>query len=412
MDHNVSTDIDPLKKMDQESLKQLETLKENCLHFGIECLDMNNDLRGIVHVIGPELGLSLPGKTIVCGDSHTSTHGALGCLAFGIGTSQITAVLATQCIAMKKPKSMLITLNGTPKSICSPKDIALYILHKIGTNGATEHFIEFCGEYINSLSIEGRMTLCNMAIEMGARGGIIAPDEKTLEYIKGRKYAPEGRNWMLFEERCKYLFSEPNANHDEKIEINIHQISPRITFGNNPAVSVEIDQYLTSSNSNLSQSTFEEQLNYLNLHENDRLENKEIDYVFIGSCTNSRIEDLRIVADIVKGKKKAKSIKAYVVPGSMSVLLQAKKEGIDKILLEADIIIRQPGCSACIAMNEDKIPSGAICLSTSNRNFEGRQGKGSKTILASPLIAAITIIEGKIISPPNFFKKWNTQENV
>lgn len=412
MDHNVSTDPEPLKNIDQQSLLQLNTLKENCKSFGIRCLDMQSEFRGIVHVIGPELGLSLPGKTIVCGDSHTSTHGALGCLSFGIGTSQITAVLATQCVVMKKPKAMRIHLAGRPNQYSSSKDVALYILHQIGTNGATEHIIEFTGTYIQELSVEGRMTLCNMAIEMGAVGGIIAPDDKTLSYLKNREFTPKGSNWNKLENLCKELHSDHNASFHKEIEIDITGISPRVTFGNNPGVSVEIEQYIDAQSSNLIQQVFEEQLNYLSLKEHERLENKKIDYVFIGSCTNSRIEDLRVVANIVAGKRKAKHVNALVVPGSIGVLRQAQKEGIDQILLEAGIQLRQPGCSACIAMNEDKIPPGAICISTSNRNFEGRQGKGSKTILASPLIAAMSIIEGKIVSPSNFSKKWNLKESV
>ncbi len=393
-DHNVPTKDQHLPISEPLSRKQVETLLYNCETFGVTCYGLGHKNQGIVHVIGPELGITKPGMTIVCGDSHTSTHGAFGCIAFGIGTSQVEQVMATQCLILNKPKKMRITINGIlPKGVSS-KDIVLYIISKLTASGGTEHFIEFAGDTISTLSMEARMTICNMSIEMGARGGLIAPDQKTFDYIKGRKHAPDEETWEEAIQFWETLYSDDDADFDTEYSFNAEDIGPMVTYGTNPGMGIRIMDKIPSDKNSKA-------LEYMGLRTGESLLGKEIQYVFIGSCTNSRIEDLRQVAQFVKGKHKAKHITALIVPGSKAVEEQAKKEGLDKIFAAAGFELREPGCSACLGMNEDKVPAGQYCVSTSNRNFEGRQGPGARTILASPLTAAAAAVEGKLVDVTN-----------
>jgi len=392
-DHNVPTLNQHLPIEEPMSRMQVETLTENCQKHGVELYGLGHPNQGIVHVIGPELGITQPGMTIVCGDSHTSTHGAFGSIAFGIGTSEVEQVFSTQCILQTKPKSMRINVEGELSKGVAAKDIILYIISKISTSGGTGYFVEFAGSAIRDLSMEGRMTVCNMSIEMGARGGMIAPDETTFSYLEGREYAPQGEEWNKKLSYWQTLTSDADAVFDKELTIDAADIEPMITYGTNPAMGVGISESLPTANGN---QTFSKALDYMEFAAGESILGKEVEFVFIGSCTNSRIEDLREVAGIVKGKKKADHITAWIVPGSKRVEEQARAEGIDKILEEAGFELREPGCSACLAMNEDKIPAGKYCVSTSNRNFEGRQGPGSRTLLASPATAAVAAITGKI----------------
>ncbi len=405
-DHNVPTlnQGEPIK--DTESRNQLLVLESNTEEFGIPLYKLNHPWNGIVHVIGPELGLTRPGMTIVCGDSHTSTHGAFGTMAFGIGTSEVEMVLASQCLVQQKPKSMRIEIDGELDLGVTAKDIALFILSRIGTNGGTGHFIEFAGSAISSLSMEGRMSLCNMSIEMGARGGFIAPDEKVFEYLKGREFCPKGEEWESEVTEWKKLFSDSNADFDSSIFFNADEISPMITFGTNPGMGIAVDGSIPKVDDlqNSKKANLQKALDYMGLDEGVPLEGKPIDYVFLGSCTNGRIEDIREFVSLIEGHKKADNITALIVPGSKKVELQARKEGLDKKLEEAGFELRQPGCSACLAMNDDKVPPGKYCVSTSNRNFEGRQGPGARTFLASPLTAAAAAISGKVSDPRKYIK--------
>jgi len=387
-DHNVPTIDQHLPIKDKLSRFQVQKLTENCQEFGVELYGLGHQYQGIVHVIGPELGITQPGMTIVCGDSHTSTHGAFGAMAFGIGTSEVEQVLATQCVLQNKPKRMKIEVNGPLASGVLSKDIILYIASKLSTSGATGHFIEYTGSTIRNLSMEARMTICNMSIEMGARGGMIAPDATTFEYLKGRKFVPEGAEWGVYLEKWKMLHTDPEASFDTSYIFDASDIEPMITYGTNPGMGMKIDDSVPYAADN------QQSLGYMGLKAGEQLLGKQINYVFIGSCTNSRIEDLRLVASFVKGKKKAAHVSAMVIPGSKQVEKQAMQEGLDRILEEAGFQLRQPGCSACLGMNDDKVPSGEYCVSTSNRNFEGRQGPGARTILASPLTAAATAING------------------
>ena len=391
-DHNVPTLNQHLPIKEMLSKIQVETLQQNCKAFGIELFGLGHEQQGIVHVIGPEMGITQPGMTIVCGDSHTSTHGAFGTIAFGIGTSEVEQVMATQCLLQYRPKTMKIEINGTLGKGVLSKDIILYIISKISTSGATGYFVEYCGSAIRGLSMEARMTICNMSIEMGARGGLIAPDEITFDYLKGRKYAPKGADWENKLAYWKTLFSDEDAKFDKEIIFDASEIEPMITYGTNPGMGVGVSRPIPNNSSR----DFKKALNYMNLNGGTSLEGHKVDYVFIGSCTNSRIEDLRLVADFVKGKKKAEDVEVWIVPGSKKVEAQAINEGLDKIFIDAGFELRQPGCSACLAMNEDKVPAGKYCVSTSNRNFEGRQGPGSRTFLASPLTAAAAAVQGKI----------------
>jgi len=398
-DHNIPTLEQHLPIKEALSRHQVETLRKNCADFGITLYDLGHPYQGIVHIIGPELGLTLPGMTIVCGDSHTSTHGAFGNIAFGIGTSEVEQVLATQCILQYKPKTMKIEINGKLGKGVVAKDIILYIISKISASGATGYFVEYAGEAIRSLSMEARMTICNMSIEMGARGGLIAPDDTTFNYIKGRKFAPQGEVFDRLVEQWRQLRTDDGAKYDMVLQFDAADIAPMITYGTNPGMGIKVTDRIPTVEELkdiTEQTSFKKSLEYMGLDAGSQLLGKPVDYVFIGSCTNARIEDLRLVASIVKGKKKADNVEVWVVPGSKQVEDQARKEGLDKIFEEAGFQLRQPGCSACLAMNEDKIPAGKYCISTSNRNFEGRQGPKSRTFLASPASAAAAAITGKV----------------
>ncbi|HEU4574114.1 MAG TPA: 3-isopropylmalate dehydratase large subunit [Chitinophagaceae bacterium] len=397
-DHNVPTLNQHLPIREELSRLQVETLKKNCAEHGIELYGLGHPFQGIVHVIGPELGITQPGMTIVCGDSHTSTHGAFGAIAFGIGTSEVEMVLATQCLLQSKPKLMRINVEGPLNKGVLSKDIVLYILAKISASGATGYAVEFAGSAIRGLSMEARMTICNMSIEMGARCGMIAPDDTTFNYIKGRLFAPKGEDWDKKLAAWRQLTSDPDAVFDKEIHINAADIEPMITYGTNPGMGMGITARIPSLDEVADQEkmSFEKSLGYMGLQPGSALKGQKVDYVFIGSCTNSRIEDLRMVASFIKGKQKAKDVEVWIVPGSKQVEKQAREEGIDKIFEEAGFMLRQPGCSACLGMNEDKIPAGKYCISTSNRNFEGRQGPNARTFLASPLTAAVAAITGKV----------------
>ncbi|WP_111682221.1 3-isopropylmalate dehydratase large subunit [Winogradskyella tangerina] len=392
-DHNTPTlnQDQPIK--DALSRKQLEQLSENCKKNNITLYELGHKYNGIVHVMAPELGITQPGITMVCGDSHTSTHGAFGAIAFGIGTSQVAQVFASQCLLLKKPKSLRVTVNGKLKKGVLPKDVILYIISKLGTNSGTGYFCEYAGDVVENMSMEGRMTVCNMSIEMGARGGMIAPDETTFEYIKGRKFAPQGE---AFEKKVAYwktLPSDEGAVFDKEYTFDAADIEPMVTYGTNPGMGIKITESIPVEDN----ASFQKSLKYMDFKAGESLIDKPINYVFIGSCTNSRIEDFRVAAEYIKGKQKADNVTAWLVPGSKQVEAQIIEEGLKAIFDEAGFELRQPGCSACLAMNDDKIPQGEYCVSTSNRNFEGRQGQGSRTILASPLVAAATAVEGKII---------------
>lgn len=400
-DHNIPTKNQELPIADPVSRNQVETLTHNANEFGLTLFGLGHKKNGIIHVIGPENGLTLPGQTIVCGDSHTSTHGAFGAVAFGIGTSEVEMVLASQCILQPKPKTMRINVNGKLRPGVTAKDIALYIIAKMTTGGATGYFVEYAGDTIRNLSMEERMTVCNLSIEMGARGGMIAPDETTFAYVEGREYAPKGAEWDKALAYWKTLKSDDDAVFDKEINFDAADIEPRITFGTNPGMGIGISEAIPAPDPNdeAGKISYNKSLEYMGFSVGEKLEGHPIDYVFLGSCTNGRIEDFRAFASIVKGKKKADNVTAWLVPGSWMVDEQIKAEGIDKILADAGFELRQPGCSACLAMNEDKIPAGKLAVSTSNRNFEGRQGPGARTILAGPLVAAASAITGKLTDP-------------
>ncbi len=404
-DHNVPTKDQHLPIRDLLSKFQVDTLIQNCEEFGIELYGLGHPYQGIVHVIGPELGITKPGMTIVCGDSHTSTHGAFGAIAFGIGTSQVEQVMATQCLLLQRPKTMRITIDGELGKGVYSKDIILHIISKLTTAGGTGYFVEYAGSAIRALSMEARMTICNMSIEMGARGGMIAPDEVTFEYIKGREFAPKGEEFEKAVEFWSTLYSDEDAKFDAEYDFNAEEIEPMITYGTNPGMGIGITGRVPKSSSIGGEASFKSSLEYMNLEPEEVLLGKKINHVFIGSCTNSRIEDLRIVAGFVKGKKKASHVQAMIVPGSKQVEEQAKKEGLHQILEDAGFELRSPGCSACLGMNDDKVPKGEYCVSTSNRNFEGRQGPGARTMLVSPLTAAAIAVEGKIVDVRNYLEE-------
>ena len=400
-DHNIPTLNQHLPIAEPQSAEQVATLMQNCAENKITIFPIGDEHNGIIHVIGPQTGLTQPGMTIVCGDSHTSTHGALGCVAFGIGTSEVEMTLASQCILQSKPKSMRINIEGElGKGVCS-KDIILYIISKLGTGGGTGHFVEFAGSAIRSLSMEARMTICNMSIEMGARGGMIAPDQTTFDYLKGREFAPQGVEWEAAVERWSQLRSDDDAVFDKEVTFDAADIKPMITYGTNPGMGVAIDAEIPSSEGmdSASQTTYRKALAYMGFSEGEKMTGKRVDYVFVGSCTNGRIEDLRAFTNFVKGKRKADNVTVWIVPGSKEVERMAIEEGLRDILQEAGFELRQPGCSACLAMNEDKIPAGKYCVATSNRNFEGRQGPDSRTMLAGPLVAAAAAITGVVTDP-------------
>ena len=400
-DHNTPTHDQDKEIEDPISKTQVDTLTQNAKDFGLTHYGMMHQKNGIIHVVGPERGLTLPGMTIVCGDSHTSTHGAMGAIAFGIGTSEVEMVLASQCILQSRPKTMRITVDGELGKGVTAKDVALYMMSKMTTSGATGYFVEYAGSAIRNLTMEGRLTLCNLSIEMGARGGMVAPDEVTFEYIKGRESAPQGEAWDKALAYWKTLKSDDDAVFDKEVRFEAADIEPMITYGTNPGMGMGITQHIPTMEgmSEAAQVSFKKSMEYMGFQPGESLLGKKIDYVFLGACTNGRIEDFRAFASIVKGRKKAENVIAWLVPGSWMVDAQIRKEGIDKILTEAGFAIRQPGCSACLAMNDDKIPAGKYSVSTSNRNFEGRQGPGARTLLASPLVAAAAAVTGVITDP-------------
>ncbi len=403
-DHNIPTLNQHLPIEDPVSRKQVETLTENANEFGLTLWGLGHKKNGIIHVVGPENGLTRPGMTIVCGDSHTSTHGAFGAVAFGIGTSEVEMVLASQCILQPKPMKMRITIDGKLGKGVSAKDMALYIIAQMTTGGATGYFVEYAGEAIRSLSMEERMTVCNLSIEMGARGGMIAPDQTTFDYVKGREYAPQGQAWDQALSEWKELYSDADAIFDKEIVFKAEDIEPMITYGTNPGMGMAISGTIPTMESidETSQISYGKSLEYMGFTAGEKLLGKAIDYVFLGSCTNGRIEDFRVFASMVKGHKKAEGVVAWLVPGSWKVEEQIRAEGLDKIFEQAGFELRQPGCSACLAMNEDKVPAGKYAVSTSNRNFEGRQGPGARTLLAGPMAAAAAAITGKITDPREF----------
>ncbi|MEA1876487.1 MAG: 3-isopropylmalate dehydratase large subunit [Bacteroidota bacterium] len=397
-DHNVPTQNQHLPIEEPASAAQLSTLTQNCSEFGVPLFDLGHKWNGIVHVIGPELGLTQPGMTVVCGDSHTSTHGAFGAIAFGIGTSEVEMVLASQTLMLNKPKSLKIEVNGELKPGVSAKDLALYLISELGTDGGTGYFVEYCGSAIRKLSMESRMTLCNMCIEMGARGGLIQPDETTFDYLQNLEFSPKGKDFDQMVEKWRKLKTDDGASFDASYSFEADQILPMITWGTNPSMAIPVNSIIPDPvrRDGTPHSEYLAAMKYMGLFGGEAMLGKQIDYVFLGSCTNGRIEDLREFATQVKGHKRADTVTAWIVPGSRQVMEQAKSEGIEEILQSAGFELREPGCSACLAMNEDKVPTGKYCISTSNRNFEGRQGPGSRTFLASPRTAAMAAINGRI----------------
>lgn len=395
-DHNTPTQNQDKPIEDPVSKNQVDTLAQNAKDFGLNYFGVMHPKNGIIHVVGPERGLTLPGMTVVCGDSHTSTHGALGTVAFGIGTSEVEMVLSSQCILQTRPKTMRITIEGELGKGVTAKDVALYMMKNMTTGGATGYFVEYAGKAVQNLSMEGRLTLCNLSIEMGARGGMVAPDEKTFEYIKGKEYAPQGEDWDKALAYWKTLKSDVDTVFDKEVYFDAADIQPMITYGTNPGMGMGITERIPQGDGTAS---FDKALNYMGFKIGESLLGQKVDYVFLGACTNGRIEDFRAFASIVKGRKKAENVIAWLVPGSWMVDAQIREEGLDKVLKEAGFEIRQPGCSACLAMNNDKIPAEKYVVSTSNRNFEGRQGPGARTLLASPLTAAAAAVTGVITDP-------------
>lgn len=399
-DHNTPTINQHLPVSDPLSANQLKALEENAAAHGISYWGLGHEKNGIVHVVGPEYGITQPGATIVCGDSHTSTHGAFGAIAFGIGTSEVEMVLSTQCIMQPKAKKMRINVTGSLQKGVTPKDVALYVISQLSTSGATGYFVEYAGNVFSEMSMEGRMTVCNLSIEMGARGGMMAPDQKTFDYIKGREFTPTGASWDKAMTYWETLYTDQDAVFDKEYHFDGSQIEPMITYGTNPGMGMGISKDIPlAKDLEGGVTTYQKSLAYMDYKEGDSMLGKTIDYVFLGSCTNGRIEDFRAFTELVKGKKKADHVTAWLVPGSHQVEKAIKEEGLLDILHEAGFVLREPGCSACLAMNEDKVPAGKYAVSTSNRNFEGRQGPGSRTLLASPLVAAAAAITGKVTDP-------------
>ncbi|AWV99762.1 3-isopropylmalate dehydratase large subunit [Arcticibacterium luteifluviistationis] len=402
-DHNTPTINQHLPVEDPLSANQLRALEGNSAKYGISHWGLGHQKNGIVHVVGPENGITLPGMTIVCGDSHTSTHGAFGAIAFGIGTSEVEMVLSSQCIMQPKPKKMKITVNGKLGKAVTPKDVVLYVIAQISAAGATGYFVEYAGDVFENMSMEGRMTVCNMTIEMGARGGMIAPDETTFAYLKGREMSPKGEDWEKLLKYWATLKTDDDAVFDKELTYTAEEIEPQITYGTNPGLGTSISSTIPKASDVIDgEASYKKSLNYMGFAEGESIIGKEVDYVFIGSCTNGRIEDFRAFASIVKGRKKADNVTAWLVPGSHIVEAQIKEEGLLDIFTEAGFVLRQPGCSACLAMNDDKVPAGKLAVSTSNRNFEGRQGPNSRTLLASPLVAAAAAVSGKVSDPRGF----------
>lgn len=404
-DHNTPTINQDQPVKDPTSKNQLDTLSKNAEDFNLPFFyPLGHKKNGVVHIIGPENGFTQPGMTIVCGDSHTSTHGAFGSIAFGIGTSEVEMVLSTQCILQSRPKTMRITFNGKLENGVTAKDVALYMISKLTTGGATGYFVEYAGEVVRNMSMEERMTLCNLSIEMGARGGLIAPDEKTFAYVKGREFAPKGEQWDKALAYWRTLKTDDGAKFDKEIVFDAADIKPMVTYGTNPGMGMSVDGTIPTLQEvdEAGSISFQKSLDYMGFAAGEKLEGKTIDYVFLGSCTNGRIEDFRAFTNFVKGKKKADNVVAWLVPGSWMVEQQIREEGLYDILKESGFELRQPGCSACLAMNDDKVPAGKYAVSTSNRNFEGRQGPGARTILAGPLVAAAAAVTGKITDPRRF----------
>ncbi len=405
-DHNTPTINQHLPVKDPLSANQLKALEENAKEHGISHWGLGHEKNGIVHVVGPEYGITQPGATIVCGDSHTSTHGAFGAIAFGIGTSEVEMVLSTQCIMQPKPKKMRINIEGELNFGVTPKDVALFIISKLTTSGATGYFVEYAGDVFENMTMEGRMTVCNLSIEMGARGGMIAPDEKTFEYIKGREFTPKGADWDKAMAYWETLKTDEGATFDKELTFSASDIEPMITYGTNPGMGMGISKSIPNAEDlEGGVATYKKSLGYMAFNEGEDMIGKPIDFVFIGSCTNGRIEDFRAFTSIVKGRKKADNVTAWLVPGSHKVEAAIKEEGLLDILQEAGFELREPGCSACLAMNDDKVPAGKYAVSTSNRNFEGRQGPGSRTLLASPLVAAAAAVTGKVTDPRELMKE-------
>ena len=400
-DHNIPTLSQDTPIGDQVSKKQVDTLEQNARDFGLTCYGLLHPKNGIIHVVGPENGLTLPGMTIVCGDSHTSTHGALGAIAFGIGTSEVEMTLATQCILQRKPKTMRITVDGRLRPGVTAKDIALYLISRLTTGGATGYFVEYAGEAIRRATMEERLTICNLSIEMGARGGMIAPDDITFDYLRHREFAPKGAAWDEAVAYWRTLCTDVGARFDKEVTFRAEDIEPMVTYGTNPGMGVAIGEAIPALESvdEAGRASFLKALDYMGFRPGDAMLGKRVDYVFVGSCTNGRIEDFRAFASAVKGRRKADDVTVWLVPGSWAVERQIRAEGLDGILTEAGFTLRQPGCSACLAMNDDKVPAGKYAVSTSNRNFEGRQGPGARTILAGPLVAAAAAVTGKISDP-------------
>ena len=405
-DHNTPTHDQDRPIEDPVSRHQVDTLARNAAEFGLTHYGMMDPRNGIIHVVGPERGLTLPGMTIVCGDSHTSTHGAVGAVAFGIGTSEVEMVMASQCILQARPKTMRIRVEGTLAEGVTAKDVALYLMSQMTTGGATGYFVEYAGSAVRSLSMEGRLTLCNLSIEMGARGGMVAPDDVTFAYLKGREHAPKGEAWEQAVAYWRTLKSDDDAVFDKEVCFDAADIQPMITYGTNPGMGMAVTATIptTEGMSEVERASFEKSMAYMGFQPGERLLGKPVDYVFLGACTNGRIEDFRAFASIAKGRRKAEHITAWLVPGSWEVDRQIREEGLDKVLEAAGFQIRQPGCSACLAMNDDKVPAGKYAVSTSNRNFEGRQGPGSRTLLASPLTAAAAAVTGVITDPRTLLK--------
>ncbi|MBP3228478.1 MAG: 3-isopropylmalate dehydratase large subunit [Bacteroidaceae bacterium] len=397
-DHNIPTLHQDQPIADPVGRRQVETLAANAKEFGLTHYGLTDERNGIVHVVGPERGLTQPGMTIVCGDSHTSTHGAVGAVAFGIGTSEVEQVMASQCILQAKPKTMRITVDGSLSKGVTAKDLALYLMSRLTTSGATGHFIEYAGEAVRALSMEGRLTLCNLSIEMGARGGLVAPDEVTFAYLKGRPEAPQGAAWDEAVARWQTLRSDTDAVFDKEVRFDAADIAPMVTYGTNPGMGIPVDGTIPAPATESDAKALE----YMQFKAGERMIGKAVGYVFLGACTNGRIEDFRAFASIVKGRSKADGVTAWLVPGSWAVYRQIEAEGIDRVLADAGFELRQPGCSACLAMNDDKVPAGKLCVSTSNRNFEGRQGAGARTVLVSPLTAAAAAVTGVITDPRTF----------
>jgi 3-isopropylmalate/(R)-2-methylmalate dehydratase large subunit len=399
-DHNTPTLNQHLPVEDPLSANQLKALEENAKEHGISFWGLGHKKNGIVHVVGPEYGITLPGATMVCGDSHTSTHGAFGAIAFGIGTSEVEMVLASQCVMQPKPKKMRITVSGELQFGVTPKDVALFIISQLTTSGATGYFVEYAGPVFEQMSMEGRMTVCNLSIEMGARGGMIAPDQKTFEYIQDREFTPKGADWDKAMAYWNTLHTDADASFDKELTFDGANIEPMITYGTNPGMGTGITQHIpTADTIEGGEATYQKSLDYMGYQEGDALLGKKIDYVFLGSCTNGRIEDFRAFTELVKGRKRADHVTAWLVPGSHKVLDAIKNEGLFDTLTDAGFELREPGCSACLAMNDDKIPAGKYAVSTSNRNFEGRQGPGSRTLLASPTVAAAAAVTGRVTDP-------------